>query len=245
MASRLRPRPPLDGIDPAEEQRVSEAIASLRTLRSDSSTTQADIDARIETARAIIASINTTSLMTWPDRYDDQIFVITELQNLAYHEVDGGGIQDIAQWCIRQYLQVINQSRDDCIAALSGTDYPYGPEALLTSISSGLGHAWLLRAQSTLARIHRLEGSSSSGSSSQRPPSSAGRMSFTSSDDARENARAVLEADARAGTSDYVEARGMLLPSTEYFQRAIAEAEQNERVTGELLSLVCQRESRR
>ncbi len=102
----------------------------------------------------------------------------------------------------------------------------------------GLGHAWLLRAQSTLATIHRLEGSSSSGSSSQRPASSAGRMSFTSSDDARENARAIIEADARASTSDYVEARGMLLPSTEYFQRAVTAAERRNVLTGELLSLV-------
>jgi hypothetical protein len=63
-------------------------------------------------------------------------------------------------------------------------------------------------------------------------------MSFNSSEDARENARAVIEADGRAGTSDYVEARGMLLPSTEYFQRAVTAAEARDSVTGDLLSLV-------
>jgi hypothetical protein len=63
-------------------------------------------------------------------------------------------------------------------------------------------------------------------------------MSFNSSDDAREAERAVQDADARAGTADYVEARGMLLPSTEYFQRAVTAAERREAVTGELLSLV-------
>ena len=63
-------------------------------------------------------------------------------------------------------------------------------------------------------------------------------MSFTSSDDARENARAMIEADARAGTPDYVEARGMLLPSTEYFQRAVTAAERKNILTGQLLSLV-------
>jgi hypothetical protein len=120
MASQLRPRPVLDGIDPIEEQRVSEAINTLRTLRSRTAITQIEVDNRIEDARGIIASINTTSFMTWSDRYDDQIFVISELQNLAYHEVDGGGIQDIAQWCIRQYLHLINQSREDSVEALSG-----------------------------------------------------------------------------------------------------------------------------
>ena len=48
----------------------------------------------------------------------------------------------------------------------------------------------------------------------------------------------MVEADGRAGTADYVEARGMLLPSTEYFQRAVTAAERRETVTGELLSLV-------
>ena len=63
-------------------------------------------------------------------------------------------------------------------------------------------------------------------------------MSFTSSEDAREAARAAVEADSRAGGADYVEARGMLLPATEYFQRAVAIAEQGNRISGELLSLV-------
>ena len=120
MASRTRARQPLDGVDPAEEHRVSEIISSLRALRSETPSTQVEIDARIEAARSIITSLNATPFMTWSDRYDDQTFVIAELQNLAYHEADGGGSQDIAQWCIRQYLQIINQSREDPVEALSG-----------------------------------------------------------------------------------------------------------------------------
>ena len=120
MGSRTQARQPLDGVNPAEEQRVSESISSLRTLRSETPSTQAEIDTRIEAARNIITSLNATPFMTWTDRYDDQIFVIAELQNLAYHEADGGGSQDIAQWCIRQYLQIINQSREDPVEALSG-----------------------------------------------------------------------------------------------------------------------------
>lgn len=120
MASRTRARQPLDGVDPAEEHRVSEIMSSLPTLRSETPSTQAEIDTRIEAARSIITSLNATPFMTWSDRYDDQIFVIAELQNLAYHEADGGGSQDIAQWCIRQYLQIINQSREEPVEALSG-----------------------------------------------------------------------------------------------------------------------------
>lgn len=110
-------------------------------------------------------------------------------------------------------------------------------------LQSGLGQAWLLRAQQTLARIHRSEGSSSSSGDSSggghRTTSGTGRApSFHSSEDARESIRQTIEADARAGCADYVEARGMLLPATEYFQRAIDAGERMGRQRGEVLSLV-------
>lgn len=66
-------------------------------------------------------------------------------------------------------------------------------------------------------------------------------MSLASSEEAREAARQTAEADQRAGTPDYVEARGMLLPATEYFQRAVLAAERTNRITGQLLSLVSYR----
>jgi len=48
-----------------------------------------------------------------------------------------------------------------------------------------------------------------------------------------------VEADARVSTADYVEARGILVASTEYFTRAIASAERRRSLTGELLTQVC------
>ena len=95
----------------------------------------------------------------------------------------------------------------------------------------------MLRAQGALARIHRDEGSSSSGLSSGRPPSSQNHT-YTSVDEARDAARAVAEADARISTADYVEARGILVPATEYFSRAVQIAEAEDAATGELLALV-------
>ncbi|KAK5451593.1 hypothetical protein LTS15_007853 [Exophiala xenobiotica] len=62
------------------------------------------------------------------------------------------------------------------------------------------------------------------------------RASYTSSEDAREAERAVIEADARAQTADYVEARGMLIPAVDYFFRAVDAADGEGRLTGELLS---------
>jgi hypothetical protein len=64
------------------------------------------------------------------------------------------------------------------------------------------------------------------------------RASYTSSEDAREAERAVIEADARAQTEDYVEARRMLIPAVDYFVRAVDAANGEGRLTGELLSEV-------
>lgn len=102
---------------------------------------------------------------------------------------------------------------------------------------TGLGQAWLARSQSVLARIHRTEGSSSSGSSG-RPQSLPDRFAYSSSEEARDAERATAEADARAHTADYVEARGMLIPAVDYFSRAIEVAERAGLLTGELLSEV-------
>ena len=111
---------PSDGINPVEEQRVAEAIESVRSIRLDGAPIPTNINTRLGTARAIIAYLDTTGFMTWRDRFDDQIFVISELQNLAYHETDNGGVQDIAQWCIRQYLFLLNNSQEERIETLTG-----------------------------------------------------------------------------------------------------------------------------
>ena len=107
----------------------------------------------------------------------------------------------------------------------------------MTDNEAGLGQAWLSRSQQSLARIHRDEGSSSSGTSGGRP-TTAGGVSYSSSEEARDAARAAAEADARIHTADYVEARGILLPSTEYLSQAVDLAERTGRLNGDLLALV-------
>jgi hypothetical protein len=63
-------------------------------------------------------------------------------------------------------------------------------------------------------------------------------MSYTSAEEANDAERATAEADARAGTADYVEARGMLIPAVDHFSRAIQVAERHNEVTGDLLAEV-------
>ena len=175
----------------------------------------------ITLARSVIAHLDATTFMQQPSRASEQAWMIAGLQRLASAEPESGGIPDIAAWCSRQWL-VIFQRDPQNIAALRG-----------------IGQSWLARAQPTLARIHRADGSSSSSNgSSQRSGSqlSAGRM--TSSDEERQSAAATAEAERRAGTQDYVEAQGLLQPATEYLERAVTAATAQRALSGDLLTTV-------
>ena len=91
----------------------------------------------------------------------------------------------------------------------------------------GLGNAWLLKSQKTLARIQREESSSSSDTNSS--PESRIRIRRRDQD---------CQDLARISSPDYVEARGTLRPALDLFDRAIQVADVQESTSGGLLSLV-------
>ncbi|KAI1626058.1 hypothetical protein EDD37DRAFT_329510 [Exophiala viscosa] len=205
-----------DGLNLLAESQIDGAIRDVRRI-SDSTSTDLSWEQRILIGRAAIGTFEATGFMRLPNHRDDRIFVVNSLQRLAYHEADGNSVADIAQWCMEQWLSLLQRSSEDLDAL------------------RGVGQAWLARSQIALARIHRVEGSSSSGSSG-RPHSMSERMSYSSAEEARDAERAIMEADARAHTADYVEARGMLIPAVDYFVRAVELADRDGGTTGELLS---------
>ncbi|MCJ1367777.1 hypothetical protein MMC16_006911 [Acarospora aff. strigata] len=163
-----------------------------------------------------MATIDTVPFSADPADLDQRTWMIEGLQKLAYHETDNGSFSDIADWCMRHWLVVLQHQ----------------PENVTTL--RGLGQAWTLKAHPFLERIQREERSISSGSS--QPHS--GNGDYTPSDDEREAARAAAELDARLNTADYVEARGMLLPAAEYFQRAVRAAEEQRLLDGDILTTI-------
>ncbi len=102
--------------------------------------------------------------------------------------------------------------------------------------AAGVGNWWLLKAQPYLARIHAVDGSSS-GSEGSRHRNS-GEVGLKSEEDTRRVEQAQREAEARLGTAEYVEARGVLQPATEYSHRAIQEAIAQDSLKGPLLIMV-------
>jgi hypothetical protein len=86
-----------------------------------------------------------------------------------------------------------------------------------------------MRAQKSLANIHRAERGSSSSSTASGSASTS-HASTTS--------RAFAEAEQLLNTADYVEARGILQPAIEYLQRAVEWARAQGNLSGSLLATV-------
>jgi hypothetical protein len=198
-----------------EEQRIAVCKTSVAQVYTMLRTAPQDWRNFLDLARSVIAHLDNTTFMQ-QRRAPEQTWLVTGLQRLALADNDNGEITDISNWCTRQWMIICQRE-------------PQNVEAL-----RGLGRAWLARAQPSLARIHRIDGnSSSSGGSSQWSA-----PSISASEDERQSAAATLDAERRSGTADYVEARGFLQPATEYFERAIAAATAQRTLSGDLLATV-------
>jgi hypothetical protein len=102
-----------------EEQRVISAKAELQRIQNKVETGCNDWDGHINGARGIIAFVDSTLLMQRADRAADQALIISGLQNIAYHDVDSGGVQDIADWCVTQWLSMVQRDPEN-VDALQG-----------------------------------------------------------------------------------------------------------------------------
>ncbi|KAH7123937.1 hypothetical protein B0J11DRAFT_580693 [Dendryphion nanum] len=198
------------------DQNTTASLISTANLIS--ATLDTDPDAwrdRLQIIRDITASLEILDTVPDQTRKQWQLPLIAAFQRVAFADADSGGVLDIANWCLRQELAMHALYPDDVdLLALTGQN-------------------WLQRAQKSLAKIHATERhSSSSGGSADVP--------LSRSEEVQRRIRAAIEAEDRLSTADYVEARGILLPATEYLKRAVVAARTQGAVTGNLLSMAAE-----
>ena len=213
-------------------QRVSALKDMISSDASDGVSGSLDRLSAFEQARALISGLDGASSIVNILGIPRWTSLVGVLQKIAYLDPDSGGERDIALWCERQWATVL-QEHPQNIAALQGKRAPTSPIlGVWRSHSAGLGHAWLLKSQQMLARIHSSGGSLSSegGSSPTRHRSSRWRhLSQVANGD---------EDAARINSPNYIEARDLLRPSLDSFARAVSAADAQGVVAGELLELV-------
>lgn len=184
-------------------------------------------DELLNNGRRIIASIDSMPTVLEPQIEQKQLDLIEAVQRLAYYDPDSGGVKDIAEWCMQKWLSILQRDPEHWQVLKGNTSLPLEISSVPVSTHSGpragLGHAWLLKSQVSLAKIHTKEESVPPTMDWPRPHS---------------RDRHVMDDDNVLNGADYVEARGTLLPSTEYFARAVRAAEKKNELTGDLLVLV-------
>ncbi|KAF2753183.1 hypothetical protein EJ05DRAFT_480546 [Pseudovirgaria hyperparasitica] len=191
-----------------DDTNIIEQIAILLRARHD------QWESALPAARGCIASLDARLWMQSPVPLKDKIYTIEVLQSLAFADADSGGVDDIANWCLYQLMALLYHSPND------------------SAILRDIGQNWLQRAQPYLAAIH-IQYSTSSSSNSTR--SSTHGLVLTASEEERLNAATMAEAEERLHTSNYVEARGILVPATEYFSRAVEASQRLGSLSGHLL----------
>jgi hypothetical protein len=102
-----------------DSQRLAAIFRELRRFGPDSGSSGNQLNQYITLARSIIQFLDQTSLLQRAARLNDQVAVVARLQDLAYHEPDSGGVPDIARWCVRQWLRLLQQYGED-VGALQG-----------------------------------------------------------------------------------------------------------------------------
>ena len=106
-------------MEAGELRHIEHAISEIRRIELATLTSPIGWDQHIAAARSIIQTVNATSFMRQSTRTADKILIISHLQNLAYYDPDSGGVQDIAEWCVAQWLRLL-QYDSESVEALEG-----------------------------------------------------------------------------------------------------------------------------
>lgn len=100
-------------------RQISEAISNVRRIGRAGSITPETRDQLVSIARDAIHTFDSIDRAQLPGDITDQVFILTTLQQFAYHEVDADGITDIADWCMDRWLAIL-QNNASCIAVFRG-----------------------------------------------------------------------------------------------------------------------------
>ena len=108
----------VDSMD--EEQRIAAARANVSEIYEALSTNPSAWQFSLTSARGAMTAIDATMFMRRRDQLEDQAWLVSGLQKLAYHEADVGAVIDVSEWCLRSWL-VILQNHPNNVEVLKGS----------------------------------------------------------------------------------------------------------------------------
>jgi hypothetical protein len=119
-----------------DEGRVASCKDRVQAIYTMLETKSNNWEHHLDSAREVMATLDAVHFMHNRYRQEEQVWIIEGLQNLAYHDASEGVITDIANWCMRQWLAIV-QHYPDNFAALSGKRSALFASTVLTSKRTG------------------------------------------------------------------------------------------------------------
>ena len=92
-----------------DAQRIAALIQDLQCLNFNHGQDGQQPEANVTMCRSIMNFLNQNYLLHRAGSLLEQAQIISRMQDVAYHDADSGGVQDLAQWCNRQWLRLLQQ----------------------------------------------------------------------------------------------------------------------------------------
>jgi hypothetical protein len=108
-----------DGLNMMHEAQIDQVIREIRRIASLDSAVQLSLDQQIQMARSAIETFDATGFTRSNNRVVERTYVVAALQRIAYHDAEGEREADIAEWCMNQWLLLLQRNTDD-LDALRG-----------------------------------------------------------------------------------------------------------------------------
>ena len=108
----------------AAQQATASAVDATERLYALLNEDPENVGSQITLARNITELWNeTTSMIDGNMSQDIWTWMISAVQEVAYHDADSGGLRDLADWCVSQWLAVLER-HPESVASLKGTPSP-------------------------------------------------------------------------------------------------------------------------
>ena len=92
-----------------EEQRISVCKTGLNQIYSMLQSSPEEWRNYVNLARSIVSHLDATTFMQQSSRTAEQTWMIAGLQRLAFAETDRNNLEDVATWCFRQWMLIIER----------------------------------------------------------------------------------------------------------------------------------------
>jgi hypothetical protein len=106
-------RPQVDGLHLSQEQLIQGAIREVVRISQTPPPEPLPWAHRVWVARAAIATFERTGFIQLPNYTNEHPFIIGSLQSLAHHEANSVGVVEISDWCMRQWLILLQRNGND------------------------------------------------------------------------------------------------------------------------------------